>query len=404
MSEASEFWREATTVLPLIFGIEALRYLIAASLLSVIIAAFWGAWFKARKLQPRSATARDYRREILTSLRTSLIFAVIGFGMHLASKEGLLTIYATFETRGPFYFAVTVAAMIVAHDAYFYWTHRAMHHPRLFQAVHATHHRSRTPTPWTAYAFDVPEAFVMLAFVPLWAAIVPMHDLGLFAFMTWQIVRNVMGHAGVECSPVTGRPSRLFGWLNTTTHHDLHHQDSRVNFGLYFTWWDRFMGTEHPDYQTRVGVVAENGRRKRPIRSQRTGAATAMVAVLIGAAGHIADARAQTPDIYGDWATQGFGAVVRLHPCEANADHLCGRLIWVWNPEDVERDAVGALMLRDFVWDKQAWRKGTLRNPKDGRTYRGSISPDGDILRLKGCAGPFCESETWRRLSSVPRP
>ncbi len=43
-----------------------------------------------------------------------------------------------------------------------------------------------------------------------------------------------------------GRP--MFDWLTTTTHHDLHHGGERANYGLYFTWWDRWMGTESPHY------------------------------------------------------------------------------------------------------------------------------------------------------------
>jgi hypothetical protein len=42
----------------------------------------------------------------------------------------------------------------------------------------------------------------------------------------------------------------LFWRFDTTTHHDLHHNGSFAhNFGLYFTWWDRIMGTEHPQYR-----------------------------------------------------------------------------------------------------------------------------------------------------------
>ena len=256
------FLREVTAVFPLVISIEAGRYLITAGLVSAIVWAFWNAYFKARKIQKRVADAADYRREIFTSLRTTLVFAVTGFGTYLAAKAGWLTVYGDLAIRGWGYFVLTLLAMIVAHDAYFYWTHRAMHHPRLFRLFHRTHHKSKTPTPWTAYAFDVPEAIVMVAFVPLWLALVPMHDLAVFIFVTWQVVRNVMGHAGVELSPVSGRPSRLFGWLNTTTHHDLHHQDARSNFGLYFTWWDRTMGTEHPDYQMRVASIASPTRRQ----------------------------------------------------------------------------------------------------------------------------------------------
>jgi sterol desaturase/sphingolipid hydroxylase (fatty acid hydroxylase superfamily) len=39
------------------------------------------------------------------------------------------------------------ALIVLAHDAYFYWMHRAMHSRRLFRATHLHHHKSRTPTP-----------------------------------------------------------------------------------------------------------------------------------------------------------------------------------------------------------------------------------------------------------------
>lgn len=76
------------------------------------------------------------------------------------------------------------------------------------------------------------------------------------------IVRNVMGHAGVELHPAGMAQSKWFGWINTTTHHDLHHQSGRYNFGLYFTCWDRLMGTEHPEYVQRFETVT---RRDRPL-------------------------------------------------------------------------------------------------------------------------------------------
>lgn len=253
-------WRELSAVFSTALAIEAGRYLLTAGLVSVIIWTFWRTWFHARKIQPRRASPADYRRELLASARTALIFALTGFAMYLAARAGWLTIYDDFSRRGPAYLVASLVAMILAHDAYFYWMHRAMHHPRLFRAFHWTHHRSKSPTPWTAYAFDPGEAIVTVAFVPLWAALVPMHDLALFVFVTWQIVRNVMGHAGVELSPVSGRPSRLFGWLCCTIHHDLHHQHGRGDYGLYFTWWDRLMGTEHPDYQARVAEVAARSR------------------------------------------------------------------------------------------------------------------------------------------------
>src|SRR5579872_2057796 len=166
--------------------------------------------------------------------------------------RGIVTIYLDFEQAGIGYLAISLVAMILAHDTYFYWVHRLMHLPRLYPYFHRTHHRSVTPTPFAAYAFDIPEALVMAAFMPLWLAFVPMHVLGMFLFMAFMIIRNVMGHAGVELMPRSLADSRWFGWINSTTHHDLHHATFHHNYGLYFTWWDKMMGTEHPAYRERL--------------------------------------------------------------------------------------------------------------------------------------------------------
>jgi sterol desaturase/sphingolipid hydroxylase (fatty acid hydroxylase superfamily) len=407
------------TVFPAIVTLEAGRYVIAAGLVSIIVWAFWRAGLGARKIQTRTATAKDYRRELIASLRTSFIFACTGLGMYIAAKAGWLTIYPDLTERGPAYFAFSLVAMVLAHDAYFYWTHRAMHHPRLFRAFHRTHHKSHTPTPWTAYAFDVPEALVMVAFVPLWAVFVPMHDLAIYAFMTWQIARNVVGHAGVELSPVSGRPSRLFGWLNTTTHHDLHHQNARYNYGLYFTWWDRWMGTEYPDYQACVAAIAERARAERKLASAAAKvAALLLLGLAVGATAGAAKAQTHS-DIVGNWATRGFGSIVQFRPCAGAPETMCGRIVWLWKPNDDEgqprrdrrnpdhalrsRSLIGIEIVRGMRKNEPGiWSGGSLYNPDDGRTYTGDIRLRRGVLELRGCAlGLFCDTQIWRRPEGV---
>jgi Delta7-sterol 5-desaturase len=242
-------------VWPTIWLFDTGRYLIAAGLMASLLWLFGGAALAARKIQACCALPRDIRREVVTSLRTATIFSLIGVGLYWAASRGWITLYPDFERRGVGYLVATLALMILAHDAYFYWTHRLMHHRRLFRWFHLTHHLSHAPTPWAAYAFAVPEALVQGAFLPLFVAIVPMHELALLAFMTFQIVRNVMGHAGFEIHPGGFARSPWLSWNNTTTHHDLHHETGRYNFGLYFRWWDRMMGTEHPEYRARFEAL-----------------------------------------------------------------------------------------------------------------------------------------------------
>ena len=70
----------------------------------------------------------------------------------------------------------------------------------------------------------------------------PAHESALFLFLTRMILRNAIGHSGFELLP--RRWQRLP--ITSVTHHDLHHSTTRWNYGLYFTWWDRLMRTEHP--------------------------------------------------------------------------------------------------------------------------------------------------------------
>ena len=244
----ASFWQIWSFTLVLDVG----RYATAAGGLALILKLFWSFGLKDRKIQARWASNADVRREILTSLRTGVIFSLNGTAIVFGAMYGIFTIYPDFDKAGIGYLVISVIAVIIVHDAYFYWTHRMMHHPRLYPYFHRTHHRSVTPTPFAAYAFDIPEALVMAAFMPLWLAFVPMHVLGMFLFMAFMIIRNVMGHAGVELMPRSLADSRWFGWINSTTHHDLHHATFHHNYGLYFTWWDKMMGTEHPAYRERL--------------------------------------------------------------------------------------------------------------------------------------------------------
>lgn len=238
---------------PVIWAFDVGRYLIAAGLMTGLLLLARQSGHALRKLQARNATGGDRRRELLASLRSASVFSLIGFGVDQSARRGWVTIHADFETVGPAYVLGTLAFLVVAHDAYFYWTHRLMHLRPLFKRFHLLHHRSVTPTPWAAYAFAVPEAIVQALFLPLMLALIPLHALSIFGWMAFQILRNVMGHAGYEVHPRDMARSRWLGWNNTTLHHDLHHQTGRHNLGLYFTWWDRLMGTEHPDYAVLAG-------------------------------------------------------------------------------------------------------------------------------------------------------
>ncbi len=233
----------------------ALRYLLfsgIAWLLGYVI--FKRRWF-VRKIVQAFPAGKDVRREILDSLRTVLIFGLVGMATLTAARHGWGRMYWKLGLHGTGWFWASIGISILLHDAYFYWTHRLMHRPRWFRWFHRGHHLSTNPTPWASYAFDVPEAVVQAAIFPLTVMLIPIHPLAFTVVMLWQITFNVIGHAGYEFHPRWLMDTWLGKFLNTPTNHAMHHETMRGNYGLYFNFWDRLMGTNRPDYEQRFREI-----------------------------------------------------------------------------------------------------------------------------------------------------
>jgi sterol desaturase/sphingolipid hydroxylase (fatty acid hydroxylase superfamily) len=240
---------QAFVAWPGIFVQDFLRYLIPASV------AFLGLWvwrghpWRRRKIQPAFAPVRQRWRELAFSLLTVLIFSLNGLGIVTAVGAGITQIYGEIAEYGWAYWAFSLVAIILLHDTYFYWTHRLLHTRPLFRLFHRTHHRSHNPSPWAAYAFAPGEAVVHAVFLTGLIFVMPLHSSVIIIFLIHMIVRNVIGHCGFELLPRGTAAHPIGGIITTTTHHDLHHSSGRGNYGLYFSWWDRLMGTEHPRYR-----------------------------------------------------------------------------------------------------------------------------------------------------------
>lgn len=76
----------------------------------------------------------------------------------------------------------------------------------------------------------------------------PIHPMALLFLSFWSMVWNITGHLGYEIFPKNFASHWFWGWFNTSTHHNMHHQGAKYNYGLYFNIWDRLMHTNHPNY------------------------------------------------------------------------------------------------------------------------------------------------------------
>lgn len=185
------------------------------------------------------------RREIAWSLASALIYGipagVVAWGWQ---AQGWTRIYTDAAAYPLWYLPISVLLYLVAHDSWFYWTHRWMHRPRLFRAAHAVHHASRPPTAWAAMSFHPWEALSGAIVIPALVFLIPIHVGALAVVLTIMTIMGVSNHMGWEMFPrwiVQGPAGR---WLITASHHQRHHEQYSCNYGLYFRVWDRLCGTD----------------------------------------------------------------------------------------------------------------------------------------------------------------
>jgi len=226
-----------------------LRYVILASIGYLIFYVVWKRRFFYRKIQLRLPDNVDYLREILYSGITTIIFAGIGYLVFATPFSQYTRVYWEISDFGIVYFIGSIVLMLLVHDTYFYWVHRWMHHKSVFRLVHRVHHLSTNPSPWAAMAFHPVESVIEGSVIALIAFLFPVHPLAIGIFLLIMMIYNVYGHLGYELYPKGFSRSQIGRWINTSVNHNMHHQHVNGNYGLYFLWWDRWMGTLQTSYE-----------------------------------------------------------------------------------------------------------------------------------------------------------
>lgn len=247
MQDPSSIVFALTQVLPLAYVFNLTVYFACSVFMFLITSSMQWTAADNRFIQQVRASRSDILREISLSLRAAGVFAILTAAIVFLANNG----FALFEPQRESTWLEVIAYfifLVFAFDCYFYWTHRAMHHPRLFKHFHKGHHKSKTPTAFASFAFDWPEAAVYGFFFVLCALLTPTPPTAYLLFIWALVFRVVIGHSGVELDPKWFAQSRVAGFFTNATHHDMHHSGSlKYNFGLFLTFWDRHMGTENPN-------------------------------------------------------------------------------------------------------------------------------------------------------------
>ena len=233
----SSSWMAAGLSALAMTGIVAVRYLLSSGFFAWLTGKVRPGLYRGLKPQ----IGREMRWSLLSALIYGAPAGLVAYGWQ---QHGWTRIYTDVSALPLWWMPVSFCLYLLVHDAWFYWTHRWMHEPRLFRIAHAVHHASRPPTAWAAMSFHPVEALTGAIVIPALVFIIPVHNGVLGLVLLVMTVMGITNHMGWEMFPKSLVHSRLGHWLITASHHHRHHEQYACNYGLYFRFWDHLCKTD----------------------------------------------------------------------------------------------------------------------------------------------------------------
>ena len=216
-------------------------------------------YFARFKIQDKYPKAEKIWMEIRQSAITLIMFSGIGITVYTLIRLGVLKGYMYKDPTlygGVPYMILSFILITIWHETYFYWAHRLMHHKKIYKYVHLVHHQSVNPTPVEAIY-----AVIFTLTVPIYYPVFIIHTF-------YAMIMNIWFHLGYEFMPKGFASHWFFKWINTSTHHNLHHQKFNGNYGLYLNFWDRIMGTNFPYYETYFDKLVDKRNTALPVENE----------------------------------------------------------------------------------------------------------------------------------------
>lgn len=381
-------------LLPVVVNV--IRYFLFAGGAFLVFYILFPNFFANNKIQKKVAEKKDFIREILHSMQTTLILAVVVLLILKTPLNEYTQVYTNLSDFPLWWWPVSIIVALVIHDAYFYWMHKTVHHPKLFKKIHLLHHKSVNPSPWASYSFQFAEGVLEALIIPIILMLVPMHLAALIFFGLIGFVFNVYGHLGYEIAPKWLRHSWLFEVINTSTYHNIHHAKFHGNYGLYFRVWDRIMGTEYPDYTKEYDIIQERrfGKNHQAV-SFRKSIFSMFLIVMLSA---VFMSMKSTSGIEGKWRDTEGGGVILIY--EEDGRYF-GQLIGADDPEENKKiqEHGKIILMKNFEQkNSREYCCGTIFQPREKRKIKATlVLEDDNTLRINGKYGVFKGTRIWKR-------
>lgn len=201
----------------------------------------------------RSQTIDNALRTFISGLPVWTAYEVLGLW---AWANGIGP-WATFS-ENPLWLIIFAVILPLLHEFHFYCIHRLIHTPTLYKWVHAVHHNSVNPSPWSSLSMH-PVEHLLYWSGTLIHLVLPSHPLLLLYHLQISSTGAVIGHIGFHKIETGGERA-------VDTHafaHYLHHKYFEVNYADGALPLDKWMGTWHDGTPEGDKRMKERFRRKK---------------------------------------------------------------------------------------------------------------------------------------------
>lgn len=201
------------------------------------------------KIQKEFPAIKNILNDVGWSTVTIVIWTFFAWLILLLISKGYTNVYLSIHERSTLYFIFTIFLFSVLWDTYFYWAHKLMHSGEIiYKYTHATHHKTTNPTPFSIFSFNPLEAIIFGIYFVLICFSIPVNIYAVIVVFLINVLANIIGHLGYEFVDFKLSKKLDVIFINSI-HHNVHHKYGYSNYGLYFPFWDKIMGTFHHKYK-----------------------------------------------------------------------------------------------------------------------------------------------------------
>ncbi len=203
-------------------------------------------WFKSQNLD-NILRSLFVSVPIGTAIEAGLLWqqAQSGHDLSWSTQPGLLAVL------------ILIAPLI--HEVHFFVIHRAIHWGPLYRWVHAVHHNSINPTPWSSLSMHPVESFAYFG-VAFWSLLMPESSWLPVFFFHMAAFGAIVGHIGFDRLELPGGAAPR----TTSYAHYLHHKHFDVNYCDNGTFaLDLWTGSWHDGSPEGARLMQERYERKR---------------------------------------------------------------------------------------------------------------------------------------------